>query len=138
VRSGFFGPAGLAGDHVQDRELLEALRVARSAPALPRCAALRVDLLGTPSGSRRGSIRNVLRAARQSSRVISDPYFVVTARSASDRSLKSSPSFVQKPLWESTVSRLTPRTTACRSSYLARSRWKLCASTVQPEVKSFG
>src|SRR5881409_99371 len=43
-----------------------------------------------------------------------------------------------KSFCESALSTLTPRITAPISSYLARSRWKLCASSVHPLVKSLG
>ena len=84
-------------------------------------------------------MRNVFRAAYfLSLYVATEPYAFVTTPSVSARSLKLRPSFVQKPLCESTVSRLTPRITAFAFSYFAMSRWKLWASTVQPDVKSFG
>ena len=39
----------------------------------------------------------------------------------------------RKLLWLPAVSRLTPSTTALAALNFSRSRWKLCASTVQPE-----
>jgi len=103
------------------------------------CCGLRINLRVHLLDHARGIIRKVLRAAR----VIPlysmiEPYFCVTAWLGSASSLKFKPSLVQKLLWEVTSSTLTPRITAFFCVYLSRSRWKLCASTVQPEVKVFG
>src|SRR6266853_5030430 len=63
---------------------------------------------------------------------MTDPYSVETFASGSASNLKFSPSFAQKSLCDCAVSTLTPRITAPAPSYFAKSRWKLCASMVQP------
>ena len=61
-----------------------------------------------------------------------------TDLSVSASSLNVRPCFAQNSWWLPVESTLTPTITARFCSYLARSRWKLCASMVQPGVPSLG
>jgi hypothetical protein len=69
---------------------------------------------------------------------ITEPYAADVVASGSESSLKFTPSLAQKLLCDSAASTLTPKITAFVCEYFARSRWKSCASRVQPEVKSLG
>src|SRR5260221_9656283 len=86
-----------------------------------------------------GSIRNVCRAdSFATPRFITESYFAETSLFVSASSLKVRLSFAQNSWFDFSSCMLTPRITAFFASYLARSRWKLCASIVQPVVMSFG
>src|SRR5215469_635990 len=86
-----------------------------------------------------GSIRKVLRIAIvMSPKCPSDPYSSTTLCSVSESRWNVRLSFAQNCLWLSVESTLTPRITAPAALYLSRSRWKLCASIVQPGVMSLG